>query len=170
VSWSYAQVMQMLLDQESAANGGAVYGYWTDDTIVAGPGDKVLYGNGGADTFVYRSADGNDVVNTGDNQQSTLRFADIASTGVTIARPNGGTDVVVTVTGTGKTVTIAGEYANGGQLATITFADGMSWSYSQVMQMLLDQESAANGGAVYGYWTDDAIVAGPGDKQLYGRA
>jgi Ca2+-binding RTX toxin-like protein len=168
VTWTYAQVEQMLLDQESAANGGAVYGYWSNDIINAGPGDKYLNGGGGSDTYVYTSAGGNDIVADPNNLQSTLQFADIASTGVSISRPNGGADLLITVNSTGKTVTVQREYANGGQLASITFADGVTWAYAQVEQMLLDQESAANGGAVYGYWGNDTIVAGPGDKYLNG--
>jgi hypothetical protein len=50
------------------------------------------------------------------------------------------------------------------------FSDGVTWTFDQVRQMLLDQESAANGGVVYGYaGQTDTIVAGPGDKTLFGE-
>jgi hypothetical protein len=169
VSWTQSQVQQMLIDQESAAVGGSVYGFWTNETLNAGLGDKYLNGHGGADTYVYTSAGGNDTIADPSNQLSTLQFADIASTDVTISRPGGGTDLVITNTITGKTVTVQGEYANGGQLATITFSDGVTWSYTQVQQMLIDQESAAVGGAVYGFWTNETLNAGLGDKYLNGR-
>src|SRR5204862_5251340 len=40
---------------------------------------------------------------------------------------------------------------------TVNFADGVSWSQTQIEQMLLDQASAANGGSVYGYNGKDEI-------------
>ncbi len=87
VSWSAAQVRQMLLDQESAAVGGAVYGYGnSNDTLAAGLGDKYLAGEGGADTYIYTSAGGNDVVDDG-GSQSTLLMQDIASTDVKPVAP-----------------------------------------------------------------------------------
>src|SRR5207248_2621452 len=89
VTWSYDQVKQMLLDQASAANGGTVLGYWSDDTINAGPGNKTLNGNGGHDTYVYTASGGNDIIADPGNFQSTLQFADVASTGVTLTRPAG---------------------------------------------------------------------------------
>ena len=72
VSWSYAQVQQILLDQESALVGGSIYGYWGNDTLVAGLGDKYLNGGGGSDTYVYTSAGGNDIVADQSNFLSTL--------------------------------------------------------------------------------------------------
>jgi Ca2+-binding RTX toxin-like protein len=180
VSWSYEQIKQMLLDQQSAANGGSVYGYSglgyvsSDDTLVAGLGDKYMNGQGGADTYIYSSAGGNDVIDDGQNLMSTLQFSDIASTDVTLSRLNGAAELVITVISTGKTITVNREFANAGPLATITFSDGVSWSYEQIKQMLLDQQSAANGGSVYGYdglgynTSDDTLVAGLGGKYLSG--
>jgi Ca2+-binding RTX toxin-like protein len=170
VTWNEPQIQQMLLDTESAANGGSVYGYGgRNDTIVAGPGDKYLNGEGGNDTYIYTSAGGNDVVD--DGGPSTLVMQDIASTGVTLSRPDGGSSLVLTDTATGKTVTITNEFGqwnNGG--VTVDFGDGVSWNETQLRQKVLDQESAANGGSVYGYGgINDTIVAGLGDKYLNGE-
>ncbi|MGD3252975.1 calcium-binding protein, partial [Xanthomonas citri pv. citri] len=118
---------------------------------------------------VYSSAGGNDIVADSGNLLSTLQFSDVASTGVTVSRPNGGADIVITVLATGKTVTVQREYANGGPLAAITFADGVSWSYTQLQQMLLDQQSAANGGSIWGYSNrNDVLIAGLGNKYMAG--
>ncbi len=171
VTWSYAQLQQILLDTESAAIGGSVWGYGgRDDVLVAGLGDKSLYGQGGNDTYVYSSAGGNDIVADSENLKGTLQFTDIASTGVTVSRPNGGTDIVIKVLSTGKTVTVQREYANGGPLKQITFSDGVTWSYAQLQQILLDTESAAVGGSIWGYGgRDDVLVAGLGDKYMAGQ-
>jgi hypothetical protein len=173
VSWTLPQIEQMLLEQESAAVGGTVYGYSGNDTLIAGLGDKTLVGEGGANTYFYSSAGGNDVIDdTGSlfGGVSTLDMSDIDSTDVTLSRPNGGNDVVLTVNSTGKTVTIDSElfFTGTGSLASITFADGVSWTLSQVEQILLSDESAAIGGTVYGYSGNDTLVAGLGDKTLVG--
>ncbi len=174
VTWSATQLRQMLLSQESAAVGGSVYGYGnSNDTLVAGLGDKYLAGEGGADTYVYTSAGSSDIVDDG-GSSSNLVMQDIASIDVTLSRPNGNNDLVMTDTLTGKTVTAwGGEFSPWGLrrvLQAITFANGVVWHSAQVRQMLLDQESAAVGGAVYGYGnSNDTLVAGLGDKYLAGE-
>jgi len=141
VSWTTQQVEQMVLDQESAAVGGSVYGYYRNDTLVAGLGDKYLNGEGGSDTYVYSSYDGNDVVDDPGNGASTLQLSDIASTDVSLSRPGGGNDLVITVNSTGKTVTVDNEFSSGsGSLKAITFSDGVSWNQTQI-------ESLLNGGS-----------------------
>jgi hypothetical protein len=169
VSLSHVQVEQMLLDQASAANGSSIYGYSdANDTIIAGVGDKYLNGEGGVDTYVYSSAGGNDRVDDG-GLAGTLVFSDIASTDVRFSQD--GTSLVITGLLTGKTVTVLGEFSpfRGGRLQTIRFSDGVSLTPGDVQKILIDQESAADGGAVYGFdYSDDTIAAGLGDKYLYG--
>src|SRR6185295_1729311 len=127
VSWNQEQIKQMLLNQESAAASGSIWGYSDrNDTLVAGLGDKYLAGEGGFDTYVYTSAGGNDVIDDG-GSQSRLVMQDIASTAVTIARPNGGNDLVINDTATGKTVTVRGEFSRWGWgiMQSISFSDGV---------------------------------------------
>ncbi|HLH89784.1 MAG TPA: calcium-binding protein, partial [Xanthobacteraceae bacterium] len=170
--WAAAQIRQMLLDQESAAAGGAVYGYAnSNDTLIAGPGDKYLNGDGGADTYKYSSAGGNDIVDDGGNQ-SSLVFTDIDAGAVSLSRAGASLDLVITDTTTAKTVTVKGQFSGigDGTLQAITFADGTVWSPAQVKQMLLYQESAQTGGSLYGYAnSNDTLVAGLGDKYLNGE-
>src|SRR5207302_1390454 len=142
-------IKQKLLDQASAQAAGSVYGYAnSNDTLVAGLGDKYLNGDGGADTYVYSSAGGNDVIDDGGNR-SRIVFSDINAAGVTLSRAGASDDLVVTDSATGKTVTVKGQFqAFGlGPLQTFTFADGTVWTGSQVKQKLLDQESAQAGGS-----------------------
>src|SRR5689334_3341151 len=97
---------------------------------------------------------------------------DIASTGVTIARPSGGNDLVITGKETGKTVTVRGEFSRWGWgvMTSISFADGVSWSQAQIKQMLLAQETAATSGSVWRYSDEnDTLIAGLGDKYLAGE-
>ena len=69
-TWSASQIKQTLLDAQSAAASGSVYGFAdSDDTLIAGLGGKTLHGSWGADTYVYARAGGDasivDGVNSG---------------------------------------------------------------------------------------------------------
>ncbi|MGY3590313.1 Ca2+-binding RTX toxin-like protein [Bradyrhizobium sp. USDA 4341] len=167
-NWTKDQIEQKLLDQASAANGGSIYGFdGRNDTLVAGLGDKYLNGKDGADTYIYTSAGGNDVVD--DNNGGTLVMSDIASTGVTLSRNLDSWDVVLTVTSTGKTVTIKNEFSPYNSGLGVNFSDG-NWTRDQIEQKLLDQASAANGGSIYGFdGRNDTLIAGLGDKYLNGK-
>ncbi|WP_316168768.1 MULTISPECIES: hypothetical protein, partial [unclassified Bradyrhizobium] len=72
---------------EEGAATGVLGASNADDVIFVGTGDKTISGLGGLDIYVYTSAGGNDVV---DDDSGTLVMQDIASTGVTLSRPNGG--------------------------------------------------------------------------------
>ncbi|WP_342722668.1 calcium-binding protein [Bradyrhizobium sp. B097] len=168
VSWTKDQIEQKLLDQASAANGGSIYGFDDrSDTLVAGLGDKYLNGKDRTDTYIYTSAGGNDVI---DDNGGTLVMQDIASTGVTLSRDRDSWDLVLTVTSTGKTVTIKNEFSPYASGLSVNFFDGVSWTKDQIEQKLLDQASAANGGSIYGFDDrSDTLVAGLGDKYLNGK-
>lgn len=170
VSWTQDQIEQMILDQQSAANGGSIYGFYNrNDTIVAGLGNKYLNGLSGTNTYVYSSAGGYDVVDDQGGNSSVV-LSDIASTGVTLTRYGSDNDLVITNTATGRTVRISGAFYPWNSIQTVSFADGVSWTMDQIMQTLLDRASAQNGGSVYGYGgRNDVIVAGAGDKYLNGE-
>ncbi len=105
-----------------------------NDTLIAGKEDDTLFGGTGADTFVYSSAGGNDII-VDAGQSSQLVFSDISSTGVTFAVSLQNTnDLVITIAGTGETVTVQGQFdpSGVGQLQDFTFADGISLNAAQV--------------------------------------
>jgi Ca2+-binding RTX toxin-like protein len=148
--WTQADLRSMLLIQATNAGSGTILGFNVADTLVAGLGNRVLNGRGGADTYVYSSAGSNDIIADPGNFLSTLQFSDIASTDVSLSRPaaNNGADLVITNTLTGKTVTVQREFKNdggGGPLLSIHFADGVSWSQAQIQAMLV----ANNGGFTF---------------------
>jgi Ca2+-binding RTX toxin-like protein len=151
--WSQADLRAMLLTQATNAGSGDILGFNVADTLVAGLGDRFLNGRGGADTYVYSSAGGNDVIADPGNFVSRLQFSDIASTDVTLSRrvANNGADLVIINNLTGKTVTVQREFS-GGAMLSVQFSDGVSWSQAQILDIL-----AANGG---GY------LFGRGDGQV----
>lgn len=63
-----------------------------------------------------------------------------------------------------------GQYAHDGAMQSIVFADGVTWTQEMVMQKLLDLQSAANGGSIWGYsGRNDVLAAGLGDKYMAGQ-
>jgi Ca2+-binding RTX toxin-like protein len=144
--WSQADLRAMLLTQATNAGSGSILGFNVADTLVAGLGDRFLNGRGGADTYVYSSAGGNDVIADPGNFLSRLQFSDIASIDVSLSRPaaNNGADLVITNNLTGKTVTVQHEFS-GGALLSVQFSDGVSWSQAQILDIL----TANNGGFLF---------------------
>uniref|UniRef100_UPI00291651FB calcium-binding protein n=1 Tax=unclassified Bradyrhizobium TaxID=2631580 RepID=UPI00291651FB len=135
-------------------------------TIVAGLGDKYLNGFSGNDTYIYTSAGGNDVV---DDDSGTLVMQDIASTGVTLSGFNGGNDVLINIAATGKTVTLRNELSQWNAGLTVTFADGVSWNRSQIVQMLASSTTiyGTSGADSLNLPTDGyTIYPGKGDDSL----
>ena len=106
----------------------------TNDTLIAGLGDETLFGGGGANTYVYASADGSDVIEDAGSSSQAV-FSDIASTGVifSVSAANSN-DLLITINGTGKTLTVEGQFsASGvGELQDFTFADGVILNAGQV--------------------------------------
>ncbi|UZE48465.1 hypothetical protein ONR75_27305 [Rhodopseudomonas sp. P2A-2r] len=137
--WTQSSLRTMLLAQSSNAGAGQILGFNVADTLIAGLGDRFMNGRGGADIYVYSSAGGNDVIADPGRFTSTLQMADIASAGVRLTRSgaNDGSDLIITNKATGKTVTVQGEFGGGGgPLLAITFADGVTWSQAQVLEIL----------------------------------
>jgi Ca2+-binding RTX toxin-like protein len=170
--WTAAQVMQMVIAQQEAVPNGSVYGFpGINDTLVAGPGNQYLSGQGGADTYVYSSAGGNDIIDDG-GSSSRMVFSNINPSGVSLSRSGTSRDLQITILATGKVLSIWGQF-NGlgfGNLQSFTFADGTVWTATQVKQMLLAQEAAVPGGAIFGYpQSNDTLVAGTGDQYLSGQ-
>ena len=173
VVWTANDVKLRILQQASAAGSGDVIGFYrSEDVLVAGQGDRYLSGGGGgfADTYVYSSAGGNDVVDDGGGR-SRLLFSDIASTDVSIERVGRSDDLKVTILSTGKTVTVRNQFSgwSEGTLVDFTFSDGVVWTANDVKLRILAQASAAGSGDVIGFYrSEDVLIAGRGDRYLFG--
>jgi VCBS repeat-containing protein len=175
ITWTPDDIRQMLLRQASAGGGDTLYGFdGIDDTLVADRAHTKLVGYGGADTYVYAASTGVDVriadhLGGGDDSAGdVLTFTDLDAGDVTLTQPDGGLDAVLTITSSGKTVTLEGQFG-GGEIETIRFDDGTSWSAAQIRQMILAAPNAAPSGTVYGFGNgDDVLRAGSGVKTLVG--
>ena len=171
VVWTANDVKRQILAQATAQAGADVIGYRrSDDVLEAGLGDRYLAGYGGADTYVYASAGGNDVIDDG-GSTSRLVFSDIASTGVSIERVGRSDDLKVTIGSTGRTVLIRNQFSgwSEGTLATLAFADGVVWTADEIKRKILAQATAGEGTDVIGFYrSEDVLEAGRGDRTLFG--
>ena len=170
--WTPNMEEDRLLAQESAQVGGIIYGFFRDDTIVAGLGDKYLDGGSGNDTYVYAKGDGNDTIQDDDNGGgNTLVLSDISASDVQLS--TSGIDLEIDIASTGRTITVISEFFGSFinfsmGVDHIDFADGSSLTRSDIEHMLIAQQEAVTNGPVYGFAGDDVLSAGPDEKYLDG--
>lgn len=150
-----------------------------DDLLVGGIGNDTLNGGVGADTYYFSKGDGQDVINTGDTNQSidTIRFTDINADQLTsITRV--GNNLVITY-GTNDKVTVTNHFTTT-PIGNIAFANGVSQNF----QDFLNKQwggltlTTANDTMTFNNQNhvikagvgNDNITAGTGNDTLYGEA
>lgn len=105
-------------------------GYNTVDTLAGGTGNDVMKGGTAADLYLYAAGDGNDVIeDAGSSAGDLLRLTDIASADVTAVRS--GADVLLSIGGAVPGSILlknAFEASGASRIETIAFADGVTWS------------------------------------------
>ncbi|MEO6676801.1 MAG: calcium-binding protein [Pseudomonas sp.] len=142
-----------------------------NDTLIGGAGDDYLEGGVGADrlqggigknTFFYRRGDGEDIiVSSGD--QDRIQF----DTGVQIEQLSFTRDrysLFITDAVTGQRLTIDHLFDQDNHLTTnisISVSDGQELSISEIVSKSM--LSTSDSDFIYGYITDDVILAGSGD-------
>ncbi|BAM91984.1 putative calcium binding hemolysin protein [Bradyrhizobium oligotrophicum S58] len=172
-------------DQNNDVIGGTsgndtLYGLGGNDTLKGGAGNDYLNGGSGADTYIYTSAGGNDVIEDSTND-NVLVMQDIASTAVILSRPGNGADLVIENTLTGKTITVKGQFSSG-NLASVTFNDGVTWTASAIGGIIASQPvilgtdaadtitGTANAEIIDGRGGNDALNGGSGADTYLFRA
>ncbi|KAB2847377.1 MAG: hypothetical protein F9K44_13630, partial [Hyphomicrobiaceae bacterium] len=162
--------------------GGAGKDYLWDssgnDLVDGGTGDDVITSgynyNGGSDTFIYRSGDGNDIINDptyGSLDASTdkLRLIDLNAADIELARD--GNDLLVRVKSNGETIRIVNQFeyetttANPG-VEIIEFADGTQWTRATMQQNAAYRGSDGRDTLIVSADTDDVVEAGKGDDVI----
>ncbi|MCY6379413.1 calcium-binding protein [Hoeflea prorocentri] len=151
----------------------------TDDNVFfGGLGDDYLKSvrnvwlETGNDTYLYRSGDGNDIIEDGTSTASevdTLKFVDINSDGVMLSKSTDGDDLIVKVIATGETITALDSFETGFSagkgLDQIEFADGTVWNRQAILYW-------SGQGSVFfeGTSGNDTIIGSRFDQNLSGLA
>ncbi len=171
VSFDVARLKQMVLAQATASGQTLILGFeGSGDVLVAGGGDRYLNGTGGADSYVYSAAGGNDTISDPESY-SSLSMSGINSSDVVASRIGLGNDLLLTIVPTGKTLTLVNEFSRNqnGPMTSIHFEDGVSWTQSDIEQSLMAQQAASGQTSIYGFeGSGNVLVAGTGDRYLNG--
>jgi Ca2+-binding RTX toxin-like protein len=175
---------------DDTLDGGAgidnLYGQDGNDTLIGGIGNDYLDGGLGADTYVISKADGQDVISNYDTDSSvdTIKFTDLASTGVT-AIFQASNDLVI-------------QYGVGGQLTLSYFFSSVdyrvdkfqftdvTWTLADIAQrhsgtanadylsgfigMVNTINGLAGNDSISGVELADTLNGGDGDDNVYGYA
>ena len=153
--WDRATLLQKATTPTSGND--TIYGDYTANTLSGGAGNDNLYGRDGNDqlsgdtgndyleggtgndTYLFNAGDGQDVIfDWGDGSDvDTVQFgAGITTGNVTVTLTGGGSDILLSINGTGDTVLldnrVAGSYAGADQ---VRFNDGTIWDYATLYQM-----------------------------------
>ena len=157
---------------DSLSVSGQLYG-GTGTTYIGGKGNDTMSANWASDTYVFNLGDGQDTIyetsSTSYAQTDVLKFgAGIAVGDVTPVRS--GQDLVFKVgTGTDQ-ITVKNWFADGNgiyQIEQITFADGTSWSKTQVNTRALEVFGTAGADSLTGVVAfADVLRGGAGNDTL----
>ena len=165
-----------LADTVYALGGNdSVDGRGGNDTLIGGAGNDWLSGGGDNDTYRFGLGDGHDTVQdystawSGWGGNDTLAFeAGIAPGDVSVAEAADGNDIVLTIAGTGDSVTLHWTITNGDdRIEKVTFADGTIWSHADLMTRATAPTSGAD--SFYGGYDADTITMGAGNDWADGR-
>jgi Ca2+-binding RTX toxin-like protein len=176
--WTKVDIRDKALQYEITYNRQAVYGFDVDDTIDVGVGgDSFISGGNGSDTYVFGRGYGH--VKIHDNQTNVLSDsdnkvifkADIAPTDLLMSRS--GSDLVLTVSDTGETLTIQDQFAftqvgNFNEIEEFQFADGTVWTPAYIMTRLIAISSTSGDDVIEGFGVADVIQGGAGNDVIHG--
>jgi Ca2+-binding RTX toxin-like protein len=155
-----------------------------NDILTGGAGNDSLVGGNGADGYVWTKGEGNDTINDAGplmSETDRLTLTNVVSTDVQLTRANGSTNLIIRVISTGEIITVAGRLGttlSGAGIETINFADGVTWSLTDILAATkLDGTTAAEtltGTAwrdnMSGLDGNDVLNGGDGDDVLIGGA
>jgi Ca2+-binding RTX toxin-like protein len=165
---------------DMGAGNDNVNGQAGNDTLDGGTGNDLLTGSLGDDVIILRGGDGNDTVSSADStvgRTDTLRFSDIASTGIT-GLTRIGNDLVLRY-GTSDQVTLLSNFTSPtGTVTRLEFSNAVTWGmedlYAAYSIRLTDADDniafpSNLGEFVYAGAGNDIIDARSGNDKLYGE-
>jgi len=135
-------------------DGGTLLGSNASEVIRSLPGYDTILGSGGRDTYVHVAGSGHDVIDeqstSTNSHEDWLLLPSVVSSMVVLARGgSNSTDLVISISENTESITITnyfkkdflGQYAS--RIEEIYFADGTTWTYSDVFaQLTAGTESA----------------------------
>jgi Ca2+-binding RTX toxin-like protein len=177
--WTRVDLAARAVAGMASDRNDAIYGFRNvDDLISGGKGDDFLQGRDGADTYVFRSGDGRDVIDDYGfaSPSDVLRLIQIRpdQVDVLVDRAQVASDNVTLRFGNGANgeITLVNQLQSLGwsRIEQVEFADGTVWDASELVQRALaSQRSDANDEVIGFSASDDVLAGGAGDDYLSGR-
>jgi Ca2+-binding RTX toxin-like protein len=166
-SWTRTQINERVGRIVGTAGEDSLQGYDnTDDTIVGGKGNDILYGGGGGkDTFIWDVGDGNDTI-LGASSRNSLRLGEgINRNSLRFERDEEHLYIVVG----SERIMVEGWYQKGTKLGGISFADGTRMTATEIDQRVNYVEGTEGDDVLRGYNNGNEIIEGhEGNDELYG--
>ena len=156
--------------------GNSVSSVAGNDILVSGKGNDTLSGGTGSDSYVYTRGAGNDVIveDTSGGSVDQLVFNGINASDVPLVRNGNNVTLEIaessTGAGDGGSVLLQAElddYFDQG-VEKIIFADGTTWTRSDLRVKLLAQAATSGNDIITGFNVADTITGGAGDDTLNG--
>lgn len=141
-----------------------------DDVLDGGVGSDTITGGAGKDTLNFRAGDGTDVV-VGDTQD-IIRFADVASTSVTVSSGSAGAQTpAYGAVSSGNLVLSSGSdkvTIQGANFGSIEFADGVVKNAAVMARSAITAATTSANDTILGFGTADRLAGGTGNDYLNG--
>ncbi|HEY5712622.1 MAG TPA: calcium-binding protein, partial [Allosphingosinicella sp.] len=146
-----------------------------NDLLIGGLGDDLLSGSGGNDIYQFGLGDGHDIVRddvsvwSGRGGFDVVDFtAGISPGDVSVTQVNSN-DLVLTITGTGDSITLDETVNDGYQrIEQVRFSDGTTWSFAELLDMALAPTSGND--TFYGSYDAETIEGAGGNDIIDARA
>ena len=137
---------------------------------MGGPGDDVLLGRGGDDSYIFWRGDGRDRIKDDVGDHDVVLLRGYAPEEVELRRaPADALDLVLTFTGSPDELVLVNALGHGTTgVEEIVFDDGTVWTMDAVRLRLLDEANDAEDRVIHGYSSDDILSGGAGDDELHG--
>ena len=160
-------------DQQTAGND-TVWGTYFAETITGGAGNDQLEGGSNYDTYIYNLGDGDDVIY--DNGEPNSYGADILSLGSGITTSNillsrvatDRMDIRITFNGQQGSILLNDQNAHNVGVETIIFADGTTWTHTQIVARYIADQQTSGNDTVWGTYFAETISCGAGNDRLEG--
>ena len=151
-----------------------LFGGGGNDVLTGGAGNDILTGNAGDDIYRFARGTAQDVVRdsdaSGGGGSDRIEFAaGVAPSDVTVWTADGGSDLLISITGTTDRIRLDGALADGAmQIEQVAFADGTVWSWTDLLARAVAAPYGEN--EYHGSGAADALVGSDGSDIIYGEA
>ena len=173
--WTWHDLNQRVIAAATTSGNDTTLGTSTDDVFAASAGDDILDGGDGNDTYAFGAGSGHDIIRDGvenvfaGDADKLVFAAGITLADLSFARVGDG--LKITLTATGDSVTIEGQYVYSAwftwnDIETFEFADGTTLSKEEVSAILL--AGTAGNDTLVGFDSDDVLDGGLGNDDLSG--